>query len=195
MNSDNIHTSVSEPEKVVSQVLEALRSARPELLEAFDELSAPVYTTDAQGRITWFNQACVSFAGRRPQIGADRWCVSWKLYQADGTPLPHDECPLAASIRRGEPVRGAEAVAERPDGTRIRFRPYPTPLLDRGGEVVGAVNLLLDLSGEEEAEALRMQARRCRRLAQGINDQKTVITLNGMASQYEEQARALHRLH
>jgi len=41
-------------------------------------LPAAIYTTDAEGRITYFNEAAVELSGRRPDIGSDRWCVSWK---------------------------------------------------------------------------------------------------------------------
>ena len=46
----------------------------------------------------------------------------------------------------GEELRGAEAVAERPDGTRRTFTPYPTLLRDSTGEVVGAINVLVDIT-------------------------------------------------
>lgn len=120
-----------------------------ELLEA---LPAAIYTTDAEGRITYYNQAAVEFSGRRPQLGSDQWCVSWKLFWPDGTPLPHDECPMAVSLREGRPIRGTEAIAERPDGTRIPFIPYPTPLRDASGRVVGAVNMLVDITERKQAE-------------------------------------------
>lgn len=42
--------------------------------------------------------------------------------------LPHDECPMAQAIKLAKPLRGAYADAERPDGTRVRFTPFPTPL-------------------------------------------------------------------
>jgi PAS domain-containing protein len=107
---------------------------------------AAVYTTDADGRITFYNEAAVSLAGRRAQLGTDQWCVTWRLYALDGTPLPHDECPMAIALKENRPIRGVQAIAERPDGSRVRFAPYPTPLRDASGAVVGAVNLLLDLS-------------------------------------------------
>ncbi|HEX2134492.1 MAG TPA: HWE histidine kinase domain-containing protein, partial [Microvirga sp.] len=96
--------------------------------------------------------ACVALSGRRPVIGTDEWCVSWKLYWPDGTPLPHDQCPMAIALKDGRPVRGAEAVAERPDGSRITFAPYPTPLYDAEGKLIGAVNMLVDISHRKEAE-------------------------------------------
>jgi hypothetical protein len=106
---------------------------------------AAVYTTDADGRITFYNDAAVSFAGRRARLGTDQWCVTWRLYSPDGTPLPHDECPMAIALKENRPIRGVQAIAERPDGSRVRFVPHPTPLRDASGAVVGAVNMLLDV--------------------------------------------------
>ena len=80
---------------------------------------------------------------------------TWRLYWPDGTPLPHDECPMAVALKTGRPVRGVEAVAERPDGTRVPFMPYPTPLHDASGNVVGAVNMLVDLTERSHAEQAR----------------------------------------
>src|SRR6185312_2964870 len=94
----------------------------------------------------------IDLAGRTPMLGVDEWCVSWKLFWPDGTPLPHDECPMAIAIKEGRPVRGVEAVAERPDGTRIPFIPYPTPMRDAEGNVVGAINMLVDVSERKQAE-------------------------------------------
>ncbi|HEX2134495.1 MAG TPA: HWE histidine kinase domain-containing protein, partial [Microvirga sp.] len=96
--------------------------------------------------------ACVALSGRRPVIGTDEWCVSWKLYWPDGTPLPHDQCPMAIALKDGRPIGGAEAVAERPDGSRITFAAFPTPLYDADGKLVGAVNMLVDISHRKQAE-------------------------------------------
>ena len=56
-----------------------------------------------------------------------------ELYWPDGTPLPHDECPMALALKENRPIRGTEAVAERPDGVPVPFIPYPTPLHDASG--------------------------------------------------------------
>jgi PAS domain S-box-containing protein len=119
-------------------------------------LPAAVYTTDAAGRITYYNAAAVELAGREPTLGSDEWCVTWKLHSPDGTPLPHDQCPMAIALKENRPVRGVEAVAERPDGTRVPFLPFPTPLHDDSGALIGAVNMLVDLTEIKRAEtALR----------------------------------------
>ncbi|WP_246679029.1 histidine kinase dimerization/phosphoacceptor domain -containing protein [Mesorhizobium sp. B2-2-1] len=59
---------------------------------------------------------------------------------------------MAVSLREGRPVRGVEAIAERPDGTRIPFIPYPTPMRDAAGEIVGGINMLVDVSERKQAE-------------------------------------------
>ena len=117
------------------------------LLDAFP---APVYTTDAAGRITFYNEAAVKFSGRQARLGTDQWCVTWRLYWPDGTPLPHDECPMAIALKEDRAVRGTRAVAERLDGTRVPFIPHPTPLRDASGALVGAVNMLLEIDEVEQ---------------------------------------------
>ena len=124
------------------------------LREILDALPAAVYTTDAEGRVTMFNQAAATFAGRAPQLGTDTWCVTWKLYQPDGMPMPHDQCPLATALKEQRPIRGLEGIAERPDGSRVHFIPYPTPLYDSAGAMVGAVNMIVDVSDRKRAEVI-----------------------------------------
>jgi PAS domain S-box-containing protein len=121
--------------------------------EAIEALPAAVYMTDAEGQLTFYNEAAVALWGCRPDLGESKFCGSWKLYWPDGTPLPHDECPMAMALQQRRPIRGMEAVAERPDGTRIPFIPYPTPLFDASGRLTGAVNMLVDISERKRTEA------------------------------------------
>ena len=121
--------------------------------QVLDALPAAVYTTDKHGRITYYNRAAVELAGREPVIGSDQWCVTWRLYTPDGDFLPHDQCPMAVALKENRAVRGVEALAERPDGSRRPFLPFPTPLCDDEGRVVGAVNMLVDISERKDSES------------------------------------------
>ena len=164
----------------------------PQALQALlDSFPEPIYVTDADGWVTFFNCACSSFAGRTPLAGKDRWCVTWRLYSEDGDPLPHEECPMAVTIRQKRQVRGFVAVAERPDGTRVLFTPFPTPIVDAAGKLVGAVNILIDVTDSRQAAALKVEAQRCRRLAQSVTDARTVNTLHLMADDYDAKAQVL----
>ncbi len=129
-----------------------IRQSEQHMRDLLEALPAAVYTTDAQGRITYFNKAAVELAGRKPQIG-EQWCVTWRLYWPDGTPLPHEECPMAIALRENRPIRDVEAVAERPDGSRVPFMPYPTPLRDVEGRLIGGINMLVDISERKRAES------------------------------------------
>ena len=130
----------------IGQAVLAFGQGDTRFREVIEALPAAIYTTDKDGCITFYNEAAEAMWGRSPKLGDDQWCGSWKLYWPDGTPLPHDECPMAIALKTGKPVRGVEAVAERPDGTRVPFAPYPTPIFDASGELVGAVNMLVDLT-------------------------------------------------
>src|ERR1700686_3990560 len=110
-----------------------------------DTLPAAIYTTDAAGRITYYNRAAADLAGREPRLGEDEWCVTWRLFNPDGTPLPHDCCPMAVALKENRSIRGVEAILERPDGTRVPFLPYQTPLRDSSGALLGAANMLVDI--------------------------------------------------
>jgi PAS domain S-box-containing protein len=131
---------------------EALRQGERRFREMIDALPVAIYTTDAQGRLVHFNPAAARFSGRMPTLGTDEWCVSWKLYTPDGQPLPHDQCPMAVALKEGRAVRGADVIAERPDGERRWFTPYPTPMLDARGRVTGGINMLLDVTESREAD-------------------------------------------
>ena len=120
--------------------------------QVLDLLPAAVYITNASGLITYYNEAAIALWGHHPQLGVSEWCGSWKLYWPDGRPLPHDQCPMALALREKRPIRGMEAVAERPDGIRVPFIPYPTPLYDPSGELIGAVNMLVDITDRKRAE-------------------------------------------
>src|SRR5687768_878834 len=76
-----------------------------------DRLPVPIYTTDAEGSVTYWNRACVDFAGREPRLGEDKWCVTWKIYTTSGEFLPHDRCPMAEAIRQKREIRGKVAIA------------------------------------------------------------------------------------
>lgn len=125
--------------------------------EVLDRLPAAIYVTDAQGRITYYSDAAATLWGHRPALGTSEWCGSWKLFWPDGRPLPHGECPMAVAIKEQRVVRGMEAVAERPDGTRVPFMPYPTPLFDGSGDLIGAVNMLVDISDRIHAREVQQR--------------------------------------
>ncbi len=151
---------------VVQKCNEALATESGHLPdEVLNALPAAVYLTDKAGRITFYNEAAATLWGCRPTIGTAEWCGSWRLYWPDGTPLPHDQCPMAMALKEERAINGMEAAAERPDGTRIPFLAFPQPLRDDKGTVVGAINMLVDISERKRIEVQAHEAEeRFRRL-------------------------------
>jgi PAS domain S-box-containing protein len=149
------------------------------LREVLEAIPVPVYTTDRQGRLTFYNKAAVEFAGHEPLLGIDQWCMSWRLYTPEGEPLPHDQCPMAAALKEGRAIRGTEAIAERPDGTRVPFLPFPTPLRDAQGNITGGINMLVDISDRKRAEE------RQRTMVDELNHRvkNTLATVQSLAAQ------------
>lgn len=178
-------------ESLIEQAVTAVHSGDPTLLAALDTLPAPIYMTDGDGIVRYFNPACADFAGRTPVVGEDRWCITWKLYTELGDVLPHGECPMAKAIEERRPVRNVVAIAERPDGRRVTFIPYPTPLVAPDGSFRGAVNMLIDVTERRQADSLRAQAERCRRLARSVDDCRTSEALQQLAEEYDGKASQL----
>jgi len=134
------------------QAADKLEKSEREIRGLLEALPVAIHMTDPAGYVTYCNAAAVALWGLTPEPGTSRYCGSWKLYRPDGRPLPHDECPMAMALRHKKPIRGAEAIAERPDGTRVPFIPFPTPLFDTSGALIGGVNMLVDISERKLAE-------------------------------------------
>ena len=104
-----------------------------------------IYTCNAEGEIEMYNETAERLWGRKPIAGTDKWCGSWKMYDPDGTLIPHDECPMAISIKDGRTV-SREIIVEQPNGTRYFVIPYPQLVYDSNGKVTGAINQVIDIT-------------------------------------------------
>src|SRR6202166_371808 len=155
LSSDSVLRTAEQNERFFGLVREAATRVASDdrfFREVLDALPAAIYITDSAGRITYYNEAAAALWGRRPELGRSEWCGSWKLYWPNGKALPHGECPMAIALKENRPIRGMEAVAERPDGSRVPFLPFPTLLYDASGALIGAVNMLVDISDRKRAE-------------------------------------------
>ncbi|MEX0885203.1 MAG: PAS domain S-box protein [Phycisphaeraceae bacterium] len=140
------------------RIEQVLRDSEAWFRQTIDGMAAAVYVTDCDGRILRFNHEAARLWGREPRIGVDGdlYCGSLRIYTADGEPMPPEHCPMAQTLRTGEPVPAAEIVIERPDGERITALANPSPVRDDDGRMIGAVNCFIDITERRRAEqALR----------------------------------------
>lgn len=136
----------------IARTISELKQGERNLANLVEALPAAVYTTDAEGRITRYNQAAVDLWGCRPPLGVARWSGAWRQYWADGRPMSPEECPLAQALAQNRPIRGLEIIIERTDGTRFSVASHPTPLRDVSGVPVAGVDILVDLTEQKRAE-------------------------------------------
>lgn len=120
--------------------------------EIAEVLPMPVFITDTEGCLTYFNPAAVQFSERKPELGSDQWPGNWKFCYRNGKPMPHEKDPVAGILKEGGSINGEEVIAERPGGRRIWFEVYSSPLHDEQEKVIGGIHLLIDVTERKQAD-------------------------------------------
>ncbi|QBQ55162.1 ATP-binding protein [Nitrosococcus wardiae] len=141
----------------IGEQLQQLGTA--EFQRLLDKLPAGAYMCDSNGLITYFNQRAVELWGRVPKLNdaEDRFCGSFKLFSHDGSPIRHDQCWMALALYTETEYNGREIIIERPDGHRLTAEAHANPLYDDSGTLLGAVNVLVDITARKQAEEEQRQ--------------------------------------
>lgn len=134
--------------------------ANPAYANLLDRLPAAVYVCDADGYVTFYNEAAVTLWGRRPEIGKDLWCGSWKIYDLEGNLIPLDQCPMAQTLKTKTAVVSNEIILEQPGGRKFHVLPHPNPIYDEKGVMTGAINMLVDVTHKVNFQNLERHAER-----------------------------------
>jgi diguanylate cyclase (GGDEF)-like protein len=132
----------------------SLQNGEMHFRRLLEKLPAGAYTCDPEGLITYFNQHAVHLWGRVPKLNdpVERFCGSFRLYADDGSPITHDRCWMAQALKTNEGYNKREIVIERPDGRRLTALAHANPFHDQSGNLIGAVNVLVDISERKRAE-------------------------------------------
>lgn len=137
--------------KIARDITERKQAER-HLASLVEGLPAAVFTTDAEGLITHYNQAGVDLWQCQPTSGVPYWRGSWRLTGSDGRPMADHDCPLRQALVHGRTVLGLEAMIQRQNGTRVPVTHHSTPLRGEAGELLGTVNMLMDLTERKATE-------------------------------------------
>ena len=134
----------------------------------FDCLPVACYACDCAGLITDYNRRAVELLGREPQA-TDRFTVAHKVLDMKGNPVPPEFTAIACLLRSGLAQTNKELVIERPDARRVTVLSSVAPLLDEGGNMIGALDVLQDITDCRWLEDAR-------RLAERVNASARVAT-------------------
>jgi signal transduction histidine kinase len=152
----------------------ALHKGELHFRRLLEKLPAGAYTCDPEGLITYFNQHAVQLWGRAPKVNdpVDRFCGSFKLFSPDGPPITHDQCWMALALKMERAYNRCEIVIERPDGQHVTALAHANPVHDESGNLLGAVNVLVDITDRKRAEKALYEIREAerRRIARDLHD-------------------------
>lgn len=145
-----------------------------------DELPAAVYTCDMNGYLTSYNKAATILWGQHPTIGGALWSGSLKLYNPSGLPLLHSESPISKCLKLRKPIDGSEVVIERADGRRLNVLVHPKPLYDDSGEMIGAMNVLVDITHVKKDQAEIFENQRYYKMVEEVENYAIILlTVDG----------------
>ncbi len=176
----------------------ALQNSELQFRHLLDKLPAGGYTCDRHGLITHFNDHAVKLWGRAPKLNdpADRFCGSFKLFARDGSSIAHDACWMARALQTGNEYNGEEIIIERPDGRRLTVLAHANPIRDEGGELVGAVNVLVDITDRIQAETVLRSARdELAKMVGERTDQLTKLSQHLLQVAEDEKAKFAAEVH
>ncbi|HEX2543775.1 MAG TPA: PAS domain-containing protein, partial [Ramlibacter sp.] len=126
-----LHLGTEVSEKVQRRrLIERYASERQAVLEQLDE---GVILTDAQGRITFVNDAAERMHGvKLLGVGPGEYTAAYSLLTDAGEPHPPEQLPLSRAVRERLAVQDAVWKIQRADGTVLRVRGNAKPVFTDG---------------------------------------------------------------
>ncbi len=119
------------------------------------ELPLALLACDVDGRVTHYNRSAVQLFGiPTASTGAARpsYPITSAVYRPDGkTPVPRAQRPLACALR-GEDATDLEYVIVTPEGAERTVLASARRLIAPGGEPLGAVVVVQDITERRQAE-------------------------------------------
>lgn len=138
----HVHGVLSSAVDVTEQVeaRRALARLAAEREAVLAQLADGLVLTDASGRITFVNDHARELHGvAELDVMPDAYSEVYSLLREDGSPYPSEELPLARAVRDGCVVTAARWRIRRPDGNVVLVEGDARPVVDAGGERLGAV--------------------------------------------------------
>jgi PAS domain-containing protein len=117
--------------------------------EFASQLSTPVFITDAEGRIVFYNEPAEELLGRTfaesGELAASEWYGMISVETLDGRPCPVDEMPGGIARRERQPAHSTLRITGL-DGRQRVIEDTAFPLLGHDDELYGSVAIFWEQS-------------------------------------------------
>jgi PAS domain S-box-containing protein len=145
------------------QLIERAQAEHSRLITVVEQSPLAISIVEApSGRRILSNHAAEKVFGMPITSSLEEATTMLKGFHIDGTPLDHDEWPLARAISGGQVVINEVIEIERIDGARRRICINSAPVRDPEGNVDAGVAIFWDVTeqhkAEEELRSARLEA-------------------------------------
>ena len=123
-----------------------IEKANATLKAIFECAPVAIIALDLDGNVLDWNRGAQKIFGYEPQEVIGRF---YPLVDEDADGFKK----LLAEYREGKSIAGLEVARKRKDGKMIQMLLSSAPLKDAGGEVIGVMGILMDLTEKKRAEA------------------------------------------
>ncbi|GGC71694.1 hypothetical protein GCM10011387_26530 [Pedobacter quisquiliarum] len=147
-----------------------------------------IYTSDQDGRLTYFNPAAVQLWGRVPVMGEDFWSGPWRIHFPDGRPMNLSDSPMAKALQQIARFENQEIVIERPDQTFKRLLVFAIPTFDDQSTFSGTQNTFVDITAKTSYETKQSVLSA---IVESSDDAIISKDLNGIISSWNQGAQRI----
>jgi two-component system sensor histidine kinase UhpB len=165
-----------------------LKNKDKQFLDLIKNMPQAMYTCDENGFIQIYNKAAADMWGWEPTLGKDQWC-GWKkmVDPATGQQIAPENSPMAKIYQEKQAVFGAQLLVQRPDGTERLVASFPSPLFNNDGKMIGAVNMLIDVTEKNEKEILIQKTEeKYRSLVDQASDPILIYSMDGTIHEFNK---------
>jgi PAS domain S-box-containing protein len=141
------------------RVAAIVQAEKDRLLALVNSTADEIWFADTNRKFTFVNPPAVREFG--PGVAAEteveKVFASLEVYRGDGSPRPVQEAPPLRALA-GEVVYGEDEIVRSPGSGELRYREVnSSPVRDAGGNIIGAVSVVRDVTERKRAEeALRV---------------------------------------
>lgn len=148
---DDLEIRVDERTAELVQARAESEQRAAELQSVLANMADGVILSDAEGRVTYVNDACIEILEAPPDETFEDWLSRFERFTLDGELLPCGESATARALA-GETVRSMSIRGVTPWGKWLTISISASPIRDAEGRILGATTVFHDISERVEFE-------------------------------------------